>query len=187
MESLSGFLAGWNYFGRNEFGMRARAARFHLFCKGLHLPKVLLQFGFRNKSPFAALAVSHAQLTKGFESLSGGHAADAEALGEQVFGGERFAGFKPARANFLEEVLVDLEVEGDGALAIEIERVHRSPQLYRQLGCLISTEACSVKKYPEVLATGRPPGGLGTRRGRETRGILTSIELRTVDAVSICK
>jgi len=66
--------------------------------------------------------------------LTSGHAADTEALGDYFFRRKRLAGFDMAGADFLKEVLVDLEVERDGALSVKIERVHSSPQLSRQLG-----------------------------------------------------
>jgi len=73
-------------------------------------------------------------VAKRLEGLPGRHAANTQAFGDEIFGGKRFTGFEPARANFLEEVLMDLEVERDSALAIKIKRVHCPPQLYRQLG-----------------------------------------------------
>ena len=157
MESFGCFLAGRNYVGRDEFGMRAGTAGLHFFGERLDLAKILFQLDFGDKRTFAPLTVSDAQVAKRLEGLPGRHAADAQALGEQVFGGERFAGFKATRANFLEEVLVDLEVERDGALAIEIERVHRSPQLYRQLGCLISSDRLFCQEISGGVLTPEVP------------------------------
>ena len=114
--------------------MRAGTARLHLFGEGLDLPEIFLQLDFRDEGALAPLAVSDAQVAEGLKCLASGHAAHAQTLGDYLFGREGPAGLELSRPNFLKEVLVDLEIEGNDAMAIEVERIHVTPQLSRQLG-----------------------------------------------------
>jgi len=111
------------------------------------------------KVPLPLLRVSHAQAAKRFECLAGGHAADTKAFGEHLFGRKGFAGLEAARADFLEEVLVDLEVELDGALAVKAERVLRS-----FLGLVVSRSF----RDPQ-LRTGQERGIAKGKSGRFSR------------------
>ncbi|HKE34229.1 MAG TPA: hypothetical protein VKB66_03460 [Candidatus Acidoferrum sp.] len=139
--------------------VRARTTRFHFLREGLDLPEIFLQLDFRDEGALTPLRVSHAQAAKRFECLAGGHAADTKAFGEHLFGRKGFAGLEAARADFLEEVLVDLEVERDGALAVKAERVLRS-----FLGLVVSRSF----RDPQ-LRTGQERGIAKGKSGRFSR------------------
>ena len=150
--------------------MRVGASRFHLFREGLNLAKVFLQLDFGDERTFAALTVSHAQVAKRLEGLAGRHAADAKALGDYLFRGQRLAGLKSARANFLEEVLLDLEVERDGALSVKVKRVHSSHPscldnwgvfiFHEDLFCQEVSGNCSKGLEAKKLVRRKDEGGL---------------------------
>jgi len=114
--------------------MRPGTASLHLFGEGLHLPEVFFQLDLGNKRPFATLAVSDAQATKRLEGLPCRHAADAQAFGNDFLRRKGFAGLEPARANVLKKMLLNLKIERNDAVAVEIEGLHFTPQLSRQLG-----------------------------------------------------
>jgi len=97
------------------------------------LPKILFKFSTGNECAFAALAVNNPEATERFQRLARGHAAYAKARGNLLLGRHRIAHFPVARANLLEQLLLDLVVERNNTLPVEGHGVHHPLQLSRRL------------------------------------------------------
>jgi len=99
-------------------------ASFHFFSKGKHLPKVFFKLVSRDECALPTLRVSNTLVAEGLKRLPRRHAAHAQPLGNDLFGGKWPPWFKTSRTNLLEELLLNLEVERDDTLPVEIKRVH---------------------------------------------------------------
>jgi len=118
MESIGDVGRGSDAFESEDTGARLGTANTHFFAEGKDLAKIFFEFGARDESTFSALAVCDTEMTKRFEGLACGHAADTHAMGKFLFGGDRLANLERTGTDLLQEGLLDLVVERDGALPI---------------------------------------------------------------------
>ena len=93
--------------GKNA-GTGAGAAGADFLAEGKDLAKILFEFDAGNESAFAALTIGDAEAAQGLQGLAGGHAADAHALGNFLFGRNGLARLKISGANLIEQALLDL-------------------------------------------------------------------------------
>src|SRR5258708_28460023 len=110
-----------------------RPAGPHFLAKGKNLAKIFFEFGAGNERAFAALAVRHTETAQRFQGMTRGHAADAHAFGNFLFGGNGLAYLQSAGANLLQQTLLNLVVERNYAFTIEGELAHGPLHLYRRL------------------------------------------------------
>jgi hypothetical protein len=66
--------------------------------------------------------------------LPGSHAADPQTDGNFLFRGYGLAGLEGAGSDLLKQMLLNLIVKRDDAMSVECREVHRTLQLYGQLG-----------------------------------------------------
>jgi hypothetical protein len=128
MQGFGDVGSGMNALEGKNAGTGARAAGADLLAEGEDLAKILFELDAGNEGAFAALAVSDTETAKGFEGLAGGHAADAHALGDFLFGRDGLTCLESAGANLIEQAPLDLVVERDDALAIEGSGTHEALQ-----------------------------------------------------------
>src|SRR5256885_4357993 len=125
---------GSDAFEGEDTGARLGTADTHFLAEGKNLAKILFELGARDESAFSALAVCDTEMTERFEGLASRHAADAHTLGNFLFGGDGLANPEGAGTDLLQERLLNLVVERDGALPVEDDAVHEELlQLYRRL------------------------------------------------------
>lgn len=86
-----------------------------------------------------------------------GHAADPQASGNFLFRGNWLPRLEHARTDLREEMLLNLVVERDNAVAVERGEVHQDLQLYRQLGFLVLMRV-SVKTFFLMVPIRNPVG-----------------------------
>src|SRR5215470_6879004 len=129
MKGLRDFLVGSCLSKIENFGLRARAARMHLFAERKHLAKILFELDAGDKRALTPLAVRNAQIAKRFECMARGHSADAGKLRDFLFRRNGLTCFPVASANLLEQVLLDLVIKRHAAVTIKKHKPHEAPPL----------------------------------------------------------
>src|SRR5215813_1314180 len=93
--------------------------------------------------------------------MARGHAADASKLSDFLLGWDGLPGLPRARANLLEQVLLDLVIERHAAVAVKKCRPHEAPHLYRRLNIYIgSRKRVKQNSFPTLSQSWLEAAGL---------------------------